>query len=59
LCWARYAEDIVVDATAEFRTELPKDASVLGVLPTTIDTPMNRKFMADADFSTWTKVRAS
>ncbi|RQM18263.1 hypothetical protein DD237_000030 [Peronospora effusa] len=37
-------------------TELPKDSSVLGVLPTTIDTPMNRKFMANADFSSWTKV---
>ncbi|KAG6973694.1 hypothetical protein JG687_00000759 [Phytophthora cactorum] len=36
-------------------TELPEDSSVLGVLPTTIDTPMNRNFMADADFSTWTK----
>ncbi|CAI5733522.1 unnamed protein product [Peronospora destructor] len=36
-------------------TELPKDSSVLGVLPTTIDTPMNRKFMANADFSSWTK----
>ncbi|TMW60674.1 hypothetical protein Poli38472_000716 [Pythium oligandrum] len=33
---------------------LPKDATVLGVLPLTIDTPMNRKFMGDADFSTWT-----
>ncbi|KAF4047319.1 short chain dehydrogenase [Phytophthora infestans] len=36
-------------------TELPGDSSVLGVLPTTIDTPMNRQFMGDADFSTWTK----
>ncbi|EGZ28221.1 hypothetical protein PHYSODRAFT_248383 [Phytophthora sojae] len=36
-------------------SELPDDSSVLGVLPLTIDTPMNRKFMADADFSTWTK----
>jgi dihydropteridine reductase len=35
-------------------TGLPPDATVLGILPTTIDTPMNRKFMADADFSTWT-----
>jgi dihydropteridine reductase len=33
---------------------LPKDATVLGVLPVTIDTPMNRKYMGDADFSTWT-----
>lgn len=32
------------------RSELPDDSSVLGVLPLTIDTPMNRKFMADADF---------
>ncbi|TDH64803.1 uncharacterized protein CCR75_006632 [Bremia lactucae] len=32
-----------------------KKSSVLGVLPTTIDTPMNRKYIADADFSTWTK----
>ena len=28
---------------------------MVGVLPATIDTPMNRKYMADADFSTWTK----
>ncbi|ETL33977.1 hypothetical protein F441_16197 [Phytophthora nicotianae CJ01A1] len=40
---------------ASAATELPEESSVLGVLPTTIDTPMNRKFMADADFSTWTK----
>jgi len=33
---------------------LPADATVLGILPTTIDTEMNRKFMPDADFSTWT-----
>lgn len=26
----------------------------VAVMPITIDTPMNRKFMADADFSTWT-----
>ncbi|POM67362.1 Short-chain dehydrogenase/reductase domain containing hypothetical protein [Phytophthora palmivora] len=36
-------------------TELPEGSTALGVLPTTIDTPMNRQFMADADFSTWTK----
>ncbi|KAF1335457.1 Dihydropteridine reductase, partial [Globisporangium splendens] len=37
---------------------LPEDATALGVLPVTIDTPMNRKFMADADFASWTKVDA-
>ncbi|KAL8008396.1 putative short-chain dehydrogenase/reductase SDR, NAD(P)-binding domain superfamily [Plasmopara halstedii] len=36
--------------------ELPEGSSVLGVLPITIDTPVNRKFMAKADLSTWTKV---
>ncbi|KAI9914286.1 hypothetical protein PsorP6_007333 [Peronosclerospora sorghi] len=40
---------------ASARTELPKDSTVVGLLPTTIDTPMNRTFMADADFPSWTK----
>jgi len=29
--------------------------SVIGILPTTIDTPMNREAMPQADFSQWTK----
>merc|ERR1711936_55317 len=33
---------------------LPSDACALGLLPVTLDTPMNRKFMPDADQSTWT-----
>ena len=33
---------------------LPSNASSLCLLPITLDTPMNRKFMPDADFSTWT-----
>eukprot|EP01063_Lacrimia_lanifica_P016703 TRINITY_DN23245_c0_g1_i1.p2 TRINITY_DN23245_c0_g1~~TRINITY_DN23245_c0_g1_i1.p2 ORF type:complete len:232 (+),score=89.40 TRINITY_DN23245_c0_g1_i1:51-746(+) len=33
---------------------LPEKATVVGFLPTTIDTPMNRAGMPDADFSTWT-----
>eukprot|EP00126_Sphaerothecum_destruens_P006003 Sdes_comp19166_c0_seq2m9940 len=33
---------------------LPKNASVVCILPVTLDTPMNRKFMPSADFSTWT-----
>ncbi|DBA03292.1 TPA: hypothetical protein N0F65_011651 [Lagenidium giganteum] len=39
---------------ASAATSLPANALSLGVLPVTIDTPMNRKFMAGADFSTWT-----
>ncbi|GLD91729.1 hypothetical protein PINS_up000262 [Pythium insidiosum] len=35
---------------------LPDDTTVLGVLPATIDTPTNRMYMANADFSTWTTI---
>ncbi|KAG2521468.1 hypothetical protein BBO99_00007186 [Phytophthora kernoviae] len=42
---------LVASAVSEF----PEDSTVLAILPSTIDTPMNRKFMADADFSSWTK----
>lgn len=33
---------------------LPNDALVVSVLPVTLDTPMNRKWMPKADFATWT-----
>jgi len=33
---------------------LPSDAKVLTILPMTLDTPMNRKFMPDADQTLWT-----
>jgi dihydropteridine reductase len=33
---------------------LPEGACTLGILPVTLDTPMNRKFMPKADYSTWT-----
>ncbi|XP_015517890.1 dihydropteridine reductase isoform X1 [Neodiprion virginianus] len=33
---------------------LPKDSLVATILPVTLDTPMNRKWMPDADTSTWT-----
>lgn len=38
---------------------LAKRGSTMAVLPATIDTPMNRKYMPDADHSTWTKVGPS
>ncbi|KAH9096563.1 hypothetical protein Ae201684P_013229 [Aphanomyces euteiches] len=41
---------------ASSAASLPTGASSLAILPITIDTPTNRKFMADADFSTWTPV---
>lgn len=33
---------------------LPQDAQVAAILPVTLDTPMNRKWMPNADFSSWT-----
>ena len=33
---------------------LPEGTRVYATLPITLDTPMNRKFMPDADTSTWT-----
>lgn len=33
---------------------LPANSFVASILPITLDTPMNRKWMADADTSTWT-----
>lgn len=33
---------------------LPENSLVVAILPITLDTPMNRKWMPNADFSTWT-----
>lgn len=33
---------------------LPEQALVVSILPVTLDTPMNRKWMPNADFGTWT-----
>ncbi|XP_048365874.1 dihydropteridine reductase [Sphaerodactylus townsendi] len=33
---------------------LPSGSTVVAILPVTLDTPMNRKSMPDADFSSWT-----
>lgn len=33
---------------------LPDNSNVVAILPITLDTPMNRKWMPNADFSTWT-----
>ncbi|XP_035388341.1 quinoid dihydropteridine reductase a isoform X2 [Electrophorus electricus] len=39
---------------AEEGSGLPAGATVVAILPVTLDTPMNRKFMPNADFSSWT-----
>ena len=35
------------------RSEIPESSTVVTILPQTIDTPMNRNDMPDADFNTW------
>eukprot|EP01134_Creolimax_fragrantissima_P002833 CFRG2833T1 len=37
-------------------TGLPENTTALAIAPVTLDTPMNRKFMSSADFSTWTSL---
>jgi len=39
---------------AQEKGGLPSGAVVQTILPVTLDTPMNRKFMPDSDFTTWT-----
>lgn len=51
---AKGAVHQLVQSLAAPKSGLPKEASVLAILPVTLDTPMNRKFMPKADFSSWT-----
>ncbi|KAJ3155210.1 hypothetical protein HDU89_007401 [Geranomyces variabilis] len=48
----------LVKSAAGTDSGLPKGAKAVAVLPVTLDTPMNRKFMPDADRSTWTPLDA-
>jgi dihydropteridine reductase len=51
---AKAAVHHLVASLAEPKSGLPADAFVTAILPVTLDTPMNRKWMPKADFSTWT-----
>jgi len=51
---AKAAVHQLVKSLACSDSGLPSTACALGLLPVTLDTPMNRKFMPDADQSTWT-----
>lgn len=46
----------IVKSVAADRQALPPDGTVLGVLPTTIDTPSNRAAMPSADTTAWTPI---
>lgn len=53
---AKAAIHQLIKSLAGKNSGLPKDSSALAILPVTLDTPMNRKFMSEADFGTWTKL---
>jgi dihydropteridine reductase len=49
---AKAAVHQLVKSLAEPKSGLPEESTVLALLPITLDTPMNRKWMPKADFST-------
>eukprot|EP00049_Salpingoeca_infusionum_P023281 m.11283 g.11283 ORF g.11283 m.11283 type:complete len:238 (+) comp5691_c1_seq1:400-1113(+) len=51
---AKAAVHQLVKSLSEAGSGMPDGSCTLALLPMTLDTPMNRKFMADADQSTWT-----
>ncbi|CEP18963.1 hypothetical protein [Parasitella parasitica] len=51
---AKAAVHHLVKDLAASGSGLPEGCKVTAVLPVTIDTPMNRKYMPGSDFSTWT-----
>ncbi|OTF77011.1 hypothetical protein BLA29_005551, partial [Euroglyphus maynei] len=51
---AKSAVHHLVSSLAQEKSGLPANSSVLAILPITLDTPMNRKFMPNANFNEWT-----
>lgn len=51
---AKAAVHQLVKSCAGPNSGLPLNSKVCGILPVTIDTPMNRKYMQNADTSSWT-----
>ncbi|XP_041950050.1 dihydropteridine reductase [Alosa sapidissima] len=51
---AKAAVHQVCQSLAGSNSGLPTGAAAVAILPVTLDTPMNRKFMPDADVSAWT-----
>ncbi|XP_071521381.1 dihydropteridine reductase [Panulirus ornatus] len=51
---AKAAVHQLTKSLGDEKSGLPKGATAVSILPITLDTPMNRKWMASADFSTWT-----
>lgn len=51
---AKAAVHQLVKSLAADKSGVSPDATVLAILPNTLDTPNNRKFMPAADTSKWT-----
>lgn len=51
---AKAAVHHLTTSLAQNDSGLPENSSVLTILPVTLDTEMNRKWMPKADFSSWT-----
>lgn len=51
---AKAAVHHLTKSLANKNSGLPANTTVAAILPITLDTPMNRKWMPDADHSTWT-----
>lgn len=51
---AKAAVHQLVSSLAAEKSGLPAESLVVAILPNTLDTPMNRKWMPKADTSTWT-----
>lgn len=54
---AKGAVHNLVKSLAANDSGMPKESSTFAILPITLDTPMNRKWMPKADFSTWTPLQ--
>lgn len=51
---AKAAVHHLVKSLAGDKSGMPPQSTVVAILPVTLDTPMNRKWMASADFTAWT-----
>lgn len=51
---AKAAVHHLVQSLSSKDSGMPNESTTLAILPITLDTPMNRKWMPKADFSTWT-----
>lgn len=53
---AKAAVHQLTKSLSEKGSGLPEGSTAVAILPVTLDTPMNRKWMPKADFSTWTSL---